>query len=227
MLPGDKLLPAANKFVVLKNTGLTVPQSFFEPPWTAADWYEFALALLQLLPAGSAFAFTQARRHRGPQFARLYRAVGAYSCCPPAVQTALFFERRDVQHLVERSVASLHALLLPEQVTALVAGLLVPWRLPLGTALATAVCEVAAAAEIVAIPGSVIQFWQSEGVTVLPSEQYVIFTLLLFAEPWAYINRRPPPGDSALHFALNQVWTLAAQHTPTTATKSPPRSLTR
>ena len=224
----EKFVPATDPgFVQLKGSQVVVPAHYFEPAWTARDWKQLVLRLLDLLPPGSAHAFVTARRHHSNAFGQLYKQVGSYASCPPVVQEAMFFERRDVQVILEQALAVFYTLFTPEQFEELV-NILVnsPWQLAVKSKLYNMVKRVVVSAEITCTPGKAIQFWNDTGVAVLPSEMYVIFCILLFEQDQGLINtaKLPFTGNGILQRAIRTVW-QQFHRTQTLQAKSPSSTL--
>lgn len=197
-----------------------VPKAYFDPPWKRADWERLAVEMLRLLPEGSASAFTMARLKRGLFYEKMYEQFGMYATCPPVVQEAMFYERRDVQDLLELGLAFFHSVMTPQEFDDLVTALTgTPWHLELKDQLYNDVKAVISEAEIACVPGTTIQFWNGLGLGVLPSELYVIFIVLLFGEKFDYIHTFSLTSEGALENALRTAWRLN-----TTLTTTPPRS---
>ncbi len=197
-----------------------MPRTYFEPPWELRDWEHLAVELLRLLPTGSASAFTMARLKRGLFYERLYERYGMYSSCPPVVTEAMFFERRDVQVLLELGLSFFHSVMTPVAFASLVDDLTrTEWVLDLKSSLYNDVKAVIQQCEIVCVPGATIQFWNNTGLAVLRSELYVIFIVLLFDKKFDYIHTFSLPSEGTLEKALKAAWQMN-----TTLTTSQPRS---
>ena len=209
-------------FVRLMGSDIVVPKNYFEPAWGEREWLGLVQELLRLLPPGSAHAFTIARKSRGKEYQQLYERIGMYCTCPPVVQQAMFFERRDVQQVLEYALAEFHRLMTPRQLDGLLRRVLArPWKVELQTKLYRDIKRVVRQAELVCVPGAVIQFWNGEGVGLLPSERYVIFAVLLFGEGFDYATTFSDPTPGILQAGLRTVWHLKTQRTRTTPPKSP------
>ena len=122
----------------------------------------------------------------------------------------MFFERRDVQYILEKALACFYIIFLPIEFEILLDHLFgQPWQLPIGSYLYKRVKQIVISAEVACVPGRTIQFWNGTGVDLLKSELYVIFCLLLFEGEHGLINISVLPftTNGILEQALKTAWT--------------------
>lgn len=194
-------------FVRLQGSSIEVPSHYFEDAWTQDDWIQLSIKLLKLLPPGSAHAITMARKNHGPNFKVLYEKIGMYGTCPPVVQEAMFFERRDVQEILEVALNIFHTIFTPKEFDFFVRQLVFkPWQLDFKSKLYFDIKTIIIDAEICCVPGKKIQFWNGTGIHLLPSESYVIFCLLLFETGYSYITKLDLEAEGTLQSSLKTVW---------------------